>query len=505
MSGFSDLPSLPSYILKPLPPLIAPIPDKLLTLLLPIAAYWALSMFFHWIDTRDYFPQYRLHTPAEVTKRNRVSRWEVVRDVVIQQIVQTAVGWVLGMTEPDDFYGKEQYDIAVWARRIRIVERLSPGLLAVCGIDAGALGDKLGANYPSVAGAVTGGNYPALQYTSQVLAGSTKPLPGFAAWELSLAWLLYWVVVPLIQFGVAILVVDTWQYFLHRAMHMNKWLYSTCRCYADPDLALTYSVATFHSRHHRLYVPYAYGALYNHPFEGFLLDTLGTSIAYKAAFLNTRQGMCLFTGATFKTVDDHCGYALPWDPLQHITSNNAGYHDVHHQSWGIKTNFSQPFFTFWDRLLGTVWTGGDVSARYERSRLAAQKALDLDDNTLITGPRAESSATAKLEPYQNDLQNTKDLHSVPVKHLQPEAPAGKAQLQAAGSRQQILDDKKDGGVSVLADEALEEKGARAAVRRRPRKSTTSSLPTRDSFKGLRERVTGSMHGRTGGIIGVDGS
>jgi sphinganine C4-monooxygenase len=32
-----------------------------------------------------------------------------------------------------------------------------------------------------------------------------------------------------------------------------------------------------------LYVPYAFGALYNHPFEGFLLDTLGAAIAFKVA------------------------------------------------------------------------------------------------------------------------------------------------------------------------------------------------------------------------------
>ena len=80
--------------------------------------------------------------------------------------------------------------------------------------------------------------------------------------------------------------------------------------------------------------------------------------------------MLFFVGSTIKTVDDHCGYALPWDPLQHVTSNNAAYHDIHHQSWGIKTNFSQPFFTVWDRWLGTVWKG-DVKGRYERSRTAA--------------------------------------------------------------------------------------------------------------------------------------
>jgi len=236
------------------------------------------------------------------------------------------------------------------------------------------------------------------------------------------------------------------------------------------------------------------------------LDTLGATIAYKLAGMNTRQGMVFFTGSTFKTVDDHCGYALPWDPLQHITSNNAGYHDVHHQSWGIKTNFSQPFFTFWDRLLGTVWTGRDVSARYERSRIAAQKAYDQDTKvSTVTGSDATDTITQEPKPYQNDLRNATDLPSIPIKYRQPQPPLGKAELQAAGSRQQILDDKKDGGVSVLAAEAYEEKEARNSMRQSPRKRATSTLSAKDSFKGLRDRVTGSMHGRTGGIIGVDGS
>ena len=184
-------------------------------------------MFFHWIDTKDYFPQYRLHTPAEVSKRNRVSRWEVIRDVLIQQVVQTAVGWVLGMTEPDDFFGKEQYDVAVWARRIRIAERSIPALLATVGLDAKGLAKNLGSSHPMLAGVLQGGQYPSLDKLSAAGTDSTVGSTGFAGWELMLASAIYWVLVPALQFGVAILVVDTWQYFLHRAMHMNKWLYST--------------------------------------------------------------------------------------------------------------------------------------------------------------------------------------------------------------------------------------------------------------------------------------
>lgn len=312
----SDLPGLPSYSLTPLPPLIAAIPDKLLTLLLPIAVYWLVSLLFHLIDVYDLFPKYRLHTPAEVLKRNRVSRRDVIRDVLIQQAIQTVIGHLLSLTEPDDMTGGEGYSIARWAQRIRLAQRALPRVLALLGVDASSLAKSLVNFAPTMAGAVAGGLHtPHLQGK----AGATTVVPGFTAWETALAQAMYWFLVPAFQFGVATLFVDTWQYFLHRAMHTNRWLYRT-----------------FHSRHHRLYVPYAFGALYNHPFEGFLLDSLGAAIAFKVAGLTTRQGMWFFTGSTIKTVDDHCGYALPWDPLQHLTSNNAGYHDVHHQSWGIK-------------------------------------------------------------------------------------------------------------------------------------------------------------------------
>ncbi|KAL8730581.1 MAG: hypothetical protein Q9181_004607 [Wetmoreana brouardii] len=484
---YSDLPPLPEYQTTPMPPLLPPIPDKLLTVILPIAAYWVLSMLFHWIDTKDYFPHYRLHTPAEVSSRNKVSRWEVVRDVVIQQVIQTAVGWLLGMTEPDDLVGKEEYDVAVWARRIRIAQRAIPGLFALLGLNAHGLAKNLNPSHPVLAGVMLGGRYSALETTATASGGFGKSAAEFATWEKMLASAIYWYIVPAVQYSIAVMVVDTWQYFLHRAMHMNKWMYTT-----------------FHSRHHRLYVPYAYGALYNHPFEGFLLDTLGASVAYKLAGMNTRQGMWFFTASTFKTVDDHCGYALPWDPLQCLTSNNAGYHDVHHQSWGIKTNFSQPFFTFWDRLLGTVWTGGDVSARYEKARIAAQKKVDQEhEETTITHSNAADSTTADPRPYLDDKKNATDLASIPLKDQLPLPPQGKAELQAAGSRQQVLDDKKGGGAQVLVQEAAEEKEARSLLKRKGRRRTASSLSQADSLKGLKDRVTGSMHGRAGALIGME--
>lgn len=488
-----ELPPLPSYTAQPLASLIPGIPDGVLSVTLPIVAYWAFSMVFHAIDMYDLFPQYRLHTPAEVLKRNHVSRWEVVRDVLIQQVLQAIIGGLLAYFEPEAVVGKDEYNVAVWAQRIRLAQRHIPQLFAITGLDAKALAQKAIVYSPSVAGALIGGLYPS---SFDMVNG--KSVPSFATWEIVLAKAIYWCLVPLLQFTLAIVIVDTWQYFLHRAMHMNKWLYTT-----------------FHSRHHRLYVPYAYGALYNHPFEGFLLDTCGAGLAYLVSGMTPRQGMVFFVGSTLKTVDDHCGYAFPWDPLQHLTSNNAGYHDVHHQSWGIKTNFSQPFFTFWDRLLGTAWTGGDVSLRYERARLAAEKKVQqeqgqkaaLDSTAPITSSHPIDSILAKSSsPYTS---SAKSATTTPrTTSIKPSIPPGKASSQAADSRAQILNDPSPaGGFSVLAQETAEEEREHEAaqqceaaqstlrfLRRSPRKkSSLSSQPPAavENLKGLKELVVGS--------------
>jgi len=146
--------------------------------------------------------------------------------------------------------------------------------------------------------------------------------------------------------------------------------------------------------------------------------------------------------STIKTVDDHCGYAFPWDPLQHITSNNATYHDVHHQSWGVKTNFSQPFFTFWDRFLGTAWAGGDVSARYQRDKISAQKKLD-----------------AEIAGAQTAVVNSTGID------------VGLAEQQAQSSQRQVLDDKENGGRQVLEQEAKEEQAVKQTTRRSVRRKS----------------------------------
>jgi len=75
-------------------------------------------------------------------------------------------------------------------------------------------------------------------------------------------------------------------------------------------------------------------------------------------------------------------------------------------------------------------------------------------------------------------------------------------VQAAASREQVVE---DAGADILVEEAKEEQDERDAIERStPRKGgrrrTASSLNS-DGLRGLRERV--SIHGRTGGIIGMD--
>ncbi|KAJ9645643.1 Sphingolipid C4-hydroxylase sur2 [Knufia peltigerae] len=432
-STLQDLPPLPSYTLASRPSMIPGVPDIVCQLLAPVIAYWVVSGFFHILDVFDVCAKYRLHTPAEVLKRNHVTRWEVFRDVVLQQIIQTVFGLAVAYFDPEETVGREEFDVTLWAYRLRHVQQYVPSLLAIIGLDAQAMGGKL-QNYPQLAAALCGGTYGP---------------QAFAPWEMSTAKFIYWIGIPGVQFTVAILIVDTWQYFLHRAMHMNKFLYTT-----------------LHSRHHRLYVPYAYGALYNHPIEGFMLDTLGTGIAYLVTGMTIRQGMWFFTCSTIKTVDDHCGYAFPWDPLQHITSNNAAYHDVHHQSWGIKTNFSQPFFTFWDRILNTAWTGGDVSARYQRDRIAAQRKVDAD--------LASSQASVVNSP-EIDMEN--------------------AQQQTRSSQKQVLENQD--GARVIAEEAREEQEVKQSLRRSTRRKSGFDA------KAFSDRMAGTLHGRSPAILHAD--
>lgn len=212
--------------LEPRPPILSFISDKHLSLALPIVAYWLYSGFFHVLDiqTWRWLDKYRIHPPEEITKRNRVTRWNVFRDVLVQQLIQTIVGAIVLHYEPDEVVP----DHAAAVRRLQV--------------------------------------------------------PPWSLPNLATAEVVYWFLLPLFRQTLAVILLDAWEYWIHRLMHVNKFLYRH-----------------LHSRHHRLYVPYAFGALYNHPMEGLILDTLGTAIAMKVSCVTLRETMFFFVFATMKT------------------------------------------------------------------------------------------------------------------------------------------------------------------------------------------------------------
>ncbi|XP_048568005.1 sphinganine C4-monooxygenase 2-like [Triticum urartu] len=149
------------------------------------------------------------------------------------------------------------------------------------------------------------------------------------------------------RFAVAMVVLDAWQYFMHRVMHSSRYMYRR-----------------FHSWHHRVVAPYAFAAQYNHPVDGVLTETLSGAAAFLASGMGPRAAAAFFMFATVKGIDDHCGVLVPWNPLHAVfRDNNTAYHDVHHQLGGGRRNFSQPFFVIWDRLLGT-YAGYTVEERH---------------------------------------------------------------------------------------------------------------------------------------------
>ena len=180
-------PSSASCVLHPALPLLSFISDHHLLLLLPTIAYWAYGLLFLWIDCNGYLSKYRLHTPSELLKRNRVPMSQVIYSILFYQLVTTLLGlWVMRGAEPDSFWNKD-CDIAIWATQIRSVRK---GL--------GIVNTPFNEDF----------------YMST------------ASWEHFAARAMYYCGLPVFQFAAAIFVADTWQYFEHRVVHMNQYLYS---------------------------------------------------------------------------------------------------------------------------------------------------------------------------------------------------------------------------------------------------------------------------------------
>ncbi|KAG2337672.1 hypothetical protein BDR05DRAFT_1004845 [Suillus weaverae] len=283
------------------------IPDTYVAIAAPVSTFWLMSLMFHCLDISSWrwLDKYRIHESEEVKSRNLVTPWEVARAVLFQNVTQILVGLVWLTESPEISVARCESEMEGLGRMLVLVIRY-------------VFGEETGMKILELLG------------------------PEMTHW-------LYWWGIPAAQFLLAMFVFDTWQYFLHRLMHTSQYLYRKV-----------------HSVHHRLYVPYAFGALYNHPVEGFLLDTVGIAVAERLASFSMRQAIFFFVYSTGKAVDDHCGYRIPFDPFQWTSKNNSDYHDIHHQAVGFKSNFALPFFVHWDVILGTRMTREDIQERRQK-------------------------------------------------------------------------------------------------------------------------------------------
>ncbi|KAI4123419.1 MAG: hypothetical protein LQ338_005272 [Usnochroma carphineum] len=351
----SSVSSSPSCVLVPQEPILPWISDNVLAIVLPTIVYAVAGGFFHVLDTFDLFSDYRIHPSEDELKRNHVTRWECLRGVARYHVMAISIGLLLNHGNGPSMVGDESCKIQQAATAIRNARDLIPLLLNTIGIDAKQLSHVVRGSSTALAHFIGGASYvPIPDATFHDRSHSN----GFTALELTLAKLFIRILRPAVQYLGALVVVDTWIYFTHRLCHVNRTLYRLV-----------------HAQHHRIYVSYAYGAVYAHWLESLFLDILSFVLAGEIAQLTPRQSMLFGSAATVKTISDHCGYVFPWDPFGWVNGNGAGFHDLHHQSWGLKYNYST-YTVFWDNLLGTTWADKQgAEKRYRRVRdLTREKA-----------------------------------------------------------------------------------------------------------------------------------
>ncbi|MDC0672478.1 sterol desaturase family protein [Nannocystis radixulma] len=162
-------------------------------------------------------------------------------------------------------------------------------------------------------------------------------------------------------------VFDTNFFWVHRFAHRHRRLF-----------------AMFHAEHHRPRFPTVWHLQYQHPLD--YLATTAAPLVWVALLpipLSTQSYLLAVTIAAFHNIAGHAGHevsdtfiGLPtpngWaaalDPRRRWLArlfNNVLHHDLHHQK--CRGNYSL-YFTFWDRLCGTLNPDTDRVDVYVRER-----------------------------------------------------------------------------------------------------------------------------------------
>ncbi|XP_034413963.1 cholesterol 25-hydroxylase-like protein [Cyclopterus lumpus] len=142
----------------------------------------------------------------------------------------------------------------------------------------------------------------------------------------------------LAQVLVCLLLFDFQSFTWHLLHHRVPWLYRT-----------------FHKLHHSSSAPSALTTEHSGSMETL---SLGFFAAANPVLLGLHplSELVFFLLNIWLSVEDHCGYDLPWAPHRLVPLGlygGARHHDLHH----LKSNCNYaPYFTHWDRLAGTLCT-----------------------------------------------------------------------------------------------------------------------------------------------------
>lgn len=97
------------------PRLFSFLDDKYLSLLAPICVYWISASFFHLLDISGLkcIERYRIHESVADKSKNKVSLGNVIRCIILQQIIQTVLGVAVMYWDPVETpsLAKHAYDI----------------------------------------------------------------------------------------------------------------------------------------------------------------------------------------------------------------------------------------------------------------------------------------------------------------------------------------------------------------------------------------------------------
>ncbi len=143
---------------------------------------------------------------------------DVIRDVLLQHATQAVFSGVIAWFEPDTYIGGEEYDIRAWAQEKRMAQRAIPYVLSIS-IDGLTMAKNVQSGFPTVAGLLAGGRYPALVQPNLTPSHMEIIAPAFALWEMTLAKAIHQFIVPGFQYAVAMLFLDSREYWMHWALH----------------------------------------------------------------------------------------------------------------------------------------------------------------------------------------------------------------------------------------------------------------------------------------------